>query len=652
MFTSAFIELRQNRAELFHVLQEHSLSLAETITNSSSNIVLSTERIEEQLTERLLNNARLIATFDSLGIVNDSMLNKIASQNSIYRINIFDKRGMRIYSSHTPQYHHEGMREMNSPKTVLREIFNGDVDEIIIGLKEARYEQGQRFAVAVRRTNPHGGAIALNLDADTFIRFRKEIGIGKLVTDLGNNPGIEYVVIQDKEGILAATKDVNEMSTVENDSSLSTVLNRDATISREIAFQQRNTYEVLKRLTIEGATVGVLRIGLSLDELRAIDDRMQRRMVIMTFVFVFLGVVIVSFIVASQNNKLITGKYKSIRTLTGNILEHMNDAVVTIDHVMRVTIFNREAESLFGIESPKVIGNTIDQLPENIRSCLVSIIEHTEGDFERTILCAHNDERIVSISASTTTNERGEIETRTMVIKDLTEAKRLEKEIQRKEKMTAMGELAAGVAHEIRNPLNAISMIAQRYEKEFTPKKGIKEYLELTGVLKKESTHINGIIQQFLKFARPKLIQKEIVDSTIFINHVATLFQSQTKAKKIDFTFHSDNVALNIDFQQMTQAVLNLLQNALDATPEKGSIALHLKLKNNELVIEISDTGSGVPQALQDKIFNLYFTTKSTGTGLGLSITQQIVSQHNGSLFARNNQPKGSIFTIALPMSA
>jgi len=649
MFTSAFLELRQSREELYHILQEHALSLSETIINSSANVVLSTDQIEEQLAERLLNNAHFVALLDSMGIVDGNMLRAIAEQNEIYRINVFNRRGKRILSSHLPEMHKEQLPGKHSPQKYLLRILRGETDQIVIGLKEARFEEGQRYAVAVKRTNRAGGAIVANLDAAKFIEFRKQIGIGKLVNDLGNNSEIEYVVIQDKEGILAATKDVTEMSTVENDPSLLTVLDLDTTISREMMFHQRTTFEVLKRLSIKGATVGVLRIGLSMDELRAVDERMQGRMVIMSLVFIFLGVIIVSFIVASQNIKLISGKYRSIQTLTGNILEHMNDAVITIDGSHHVTIFNRRAEMLFDIDAKNVIGYSIETLPENVRTCLLSLISQQEEHLERSLLCAKNKERIVSVSTSETLMNNGERETLTLVIKDLTESKLLEKEIQRKEKMTAMGELAAGVAHEIRNPLNAISMIAQRYEREFLPKKGVREYKELTGVLKRESIRINGIIQQFLKFARPKTIVQKHVSSLDFINHVATLFQSQAKEKKVSFSFQSEEIQLSIDSEQMTQAVLNLLQNALEATPKKGVITLRLSQIGNDVMIEISDTGLGVPTAIQEKIFNLYFTTKSTGTGMGLAITHQIVTQHNGSLQIRNNLPSGTIFTITIP---
>ncbi len=104
----------------------------------------------------------------------------------------------------------------------LRPILSGETDRLIIGLKQARFEEGQRFAVAIKRTNPAGGAIVLNVDAQELVEFRKRIGIGKFINDLSDNTGIDYVVIQDSEGILAATKQVKEMSSFEEDTLLNT----------------------------------------------------------------------------------------------------------------------------------------------------------------------------------------------------------------------------------------------------------------------------------------------------------------------------------------------------------------------------------------------------------------------------------------------
>lgn len=651
MFGSAIVELNENRNELFHLLQEHALSLSETIANSSENIVLSTDQIEHQISERLLNNALFIQRLDSLGLLSSGQLRSIAKTNDIFRINILSRTGERVLSNHTPDKHRQMLKEKHSPADFIAPILSGKQDRLVIGLKEARFEQGERYAVAVKRTKPGGGAIVLNLDAEELVRFRKRIGIGKLIQDLGNNEGIEYVVLQDRDGILAATKVVNDMSSVDNDLLLADVMDRDTVLTRQTKFETRDVYEVVRRLNIENAAVGVLRIGLSMDQIRMVDERMQRRLAIMSVVFMGLSLLIGAFLIATRKYNIVSRSYERYQLQTGNILEHMGDAVVVVDGNSVITVVNKQAETLFGMTAGGVIGKRIDDLSGDSAQCLKTILANKLRQFETTVRCPHvyNGERNVVVTRSEILSGDGSAESITVVIKDVTETKRLEMEMQRKEKLTAMGQLASGVAHEIRNPLNAIVMIAQRFQNEFQPKKGIREYNELTGVLKSESTRINGIIQQFLKFARPKPPQFSDINVAEFIDRVTALFRSQAAEKHIAFTSSSVKKMIMIDPELMTQALLNLLQNALDATPEYGTISLSARTSGTGTVIEVKDSGNGVPDDQKERIFNLYYTTKNKGTGLGLPITQQIIAQHNGTISVRNADPSGAVFTIELP---
>jgi PAS domain S-box-containing protein len=649
MFGSAFIELRQSRNELLHVLREHSLSLAETIERSSSNVVLSTEQVELQMTDRLLNNAFYIAQLDSSGHLTQPLLQKLCSANSIYRINIVNKHGIRILGSHMQRVDHMSLKEKNNPLETLRPILDGETDQLIIGLKQARFEEGQRFAVAIKRTHPAGGAIVLNVDAQELVEFRKRIGIGKFINDLSDNIGIDYVVIQDSAGILAATKQVKEISSIEQDTSLATALQHDSVITRQVPFNGHESFEVVRRLSIEGSTIGLLRIGLSMDELRSTEARMTRRMLIMSIVLVAIGILVFSAIVVNQHYRSVSQKYSQIQSFTGSILENMGDAVITLDAENKITLFNRQAEELFDTKANDVLGKKSSELSSIIGHCLSVVFSGTGS--ELTLECSAGRTNILSISLSSTHTSDGSLESQTAVIKDLTEARQLEQEIQRKEKLTAMGELASGVAHEIRNPLNAISMIAQRYDKEFVPRSGMKEYRTLTKVLKEESARVNSIIQQFLTFARPPKLKFARVSAQQFVNHISTLFQGQAEARKIQFVSRCDyDGMVRMDQDSMTQAVLNLLQNALDATSQHGSIALNVFRKEQSLIIDIQDTGKGISKEQLEKIFNLYFTTKANGNGMGLAITQQIISQHQGSIQVKSKVSQGSIFTISLPL--
>jgi two-component system, NtrC family, sensor histidine kinase HydH len=649
MIVGSIQRSQQTKDEIYSVLEEEALSIAETIDRSSMNIILSSDEIERQISSRLLTAGRLIAHIDSVGKLNTSGLKRIAEENKIFRINILDRNARRVLSNHVPEPLHLRMMQKGTPKETLMPIFEGKVDHLIIGTKKARFETGERFAVAVKRTRQGGGAIVLNIDVTDFAELKRNIGIGKLIRDLGNNSGIEYAALQDMDGIVVASDSVDQLSSFSDDTTLSYLWNTDTTLTRQVSFHQRDVYEVLRPLTIEQARVGIIRIGLSLDEVRSIEQQAQHRNIMRTVILIFVAFLTIAALIATQNFRLSRQRINAMESFTGNILEQMRDAVVTIDSQRRITIFNHQAEILFEVKEKDILGKQFDELPETNQKRLAQI--YSASSPELTIEFGPEKIRTIAISISTTNKPDGTMESQTAVIKDLTETRQMEREIQRKEKLTAMGELAAGVAHEIRNPLNAISMIAQRYEKEFVPRTDIKEYRSLTQVLKKESARVNGIIQQFLRFARPPKIKIAQVSVKEFVKHISTIIDGQAKERRVKFTAYcSYEGKFQIDHELMTQALLNLLQNALEAISAKGTVALNVFRAEKDIILEVRDTGIGIPKENLEKIFNLYFTTKAKGNGMGLAITQQIIAQHQGQIQVKSVSSKGTIFTISIPI--
>jgi nitrogen-specific signal transduction histidine kinase len=629
MVVSAVIELRQSRNELFHLMREEALSLVETVDQSSNNIILSTEKIEEALAERLFNNAYFIARSDSAGTLTQRELHAIAAANSIFRINIIDNTGRKVLGNTLPDREHRGMQEQRSPRETLQPILEGTADKLLIGLREPRFQEGKRFIVAVRRTGKAHGAIVLNLNADAMLELRKTIGIGKLMKDLGDNEGVVYAVLQDNEGILAAGGRVTEISAIGADSLLKYCSERDTVLTRTISGKTGEIFEVIRHFKVGGTSLGIFRLGFSMDEIHATEERMLRRMIIMALVLFAIAFLAVASIVAMQNYTSLGKKFTVMQTMTGKILERMSDTVVSIDGSKHITVFNREAERLFDIERQAVLGKRIDEIEDPIARCLGAIFTANDGT-EIELHCGRGT-RYVSVAVSDSDGgEGGTI--RTAVVRDMTDTRILEKEMIRREKLTAMGELASGVAHEIRNPLNAIAMIAQRFLREFTPRNAAKEYRMLAGVLQSEANRMNGIVQQFLRFARPPGLRKEIIPVLPFLDHVSSLFGPQAAEKGIVFTVAHDGADMwSFDRELMTQALLNLLQNALDAT-QRGSINMAVTEGVRDLTFTITDTGTGISEQDKEKIFNLYFTTKQHGTGLGLPLVHQIVAQHNGIL--------------------
>lgn len=651
MIASAYIELQESKKEIFQLLFEHSSSLLETIVQSSKNALNSGSEIETLLTEKLLDNARLIKQLDNLNLLTNEKLRELASTNNLFRINIFNKSGNRVMTSRVPEPDHPHGEFNVNRFDELEPILSGRQSEVIIGIKNAEYTDEQRFAVAVKRTE--GGAIVINLDAKEFLDFRKKIGIGKIVRDISDNHGIEFIVLQDSLGILAASADVDSISSVKEDMFIAHSLNSDSVRTRVIEYNKKNIYEVTKRLIIDSETIGIFRLGISMEDIERVEQRMMRRLVIISLILMAISVIVLSIIFTSQTLKAVSTEFDKFKTTASSVLENMGDAVVVIDSNDKITLFNKSAEKLFDKFSSKVIGTEISNLfGENYSLIKNNIISSSDSPiyFEQ-ILTISSESKYLSFSITKNKSTRGSPDNFTLVIKDLTTIRKLEEQAKRNEKLSAMGELASGVAHEIRNPINAIGMIAQRLNKEFSPASDAAEYHKINQLLKSEVDRINKIITQFLNYARPVEIRKSKIDAKIFIGDLFSLFQNQAKVKNINFISGTiDSFIFNIDAELMKQALINILQNAFEATEQNGTVKVESYKESTNAIITISDTGKGISEKNLKKIFDLYFTTKKDGNGLGLSITQKIISQHSGSIELSSKENIGTTFKIILPL--
>ena len=650
MIVSAYFELRQSKEEIFHLLKEQAESLSEIITQSSINTLNSSFEIEDLVTERLLNNARMIRRLDSINALSTTTLINFANENDLFRINVFDKNGNRILSNRIPTKDHPHPEGNVNRYEELEPILTGKTNEFIIGLKPASFSNEQRFAVAISRAF-NRGAIVINLDAKDFLEFRKRIGIGKIVQDISDNPGIEYIVLQDSLGILAASSSVKEISAIESDSFLHKAITNDSTLTRVISFNNSDVFEVVKSLYFENEFIGIFRIALTLDEVHSVENRMIRRVIIISVILAAISIIVLGLIFTNQNLKSLSNEFGGYKSFTNSLLENMNEAVFVIDKDSRVTLFNKSAKDLFEIKKNYIIGEKISEL----KDCNIGFVqefinkEHTFKSIQKSVTI-DNSVKYLSISITPNFNFMKKLESYTVVTTDITESKKLEEQRKRDEKLLAMGELASGVAHEIRNPINSIGMIAQRLNKEFTPSDGTEEYASITNLLKTEVDRINKIITQFLQYAKPIELQQASVDFGVFFEDIYQLFTDQAKQKKINFNINGDEKLTAIfDPELIKQTMMNIIQNAFDAINNNGKVEINYFREHNNIVIAVSDNGSGIPEENRSKIFDLYFTSKKEGNGLGLSISQKIISQHKGSIeFTSSDQ--GTTFKINLPV--
>ncbi|MCF7823547.1 MAG: hypothetical protein K9N35_05185 [Candidatus Marinimicrobia bacterium] len=236
------------------------------------------------------------------------------------------------------------------------------------------------------------------------------------------------------------------------------------------------------------------------------------------------------------------------------------------------------------------------------------------------------------------------------------EKKRIESEVYRlenlnrvNEKRVAMGELAAGVAHEIRNPLNAIGIVAQRLKREFSPETDSEEYLNLTGTMVSEIARINHSLQDFLEYTRPTPLRYDKINLQEMLNNISDLYMSQAQEKQVDLRFDSESIVFDGDDDLLLQALSNIIKNAIEACDFGGKVMVKGMQVGNMIRISIQDTGIGIQAENLNRIFDLYYTNKDLGTGVGLAITHKIIADHQGSIEVESEIDKGSKFEINIP---
>jgi signal transduction histidine kinase len=220
------------------------------------------------------------------------------------------------------------------------------------------------------------------------------------------------------------------------------------------------------------------------------------------------------------------------------------------------------------------------------------------------------------------------------------------------EKLSAMGRLAAGVAHEINNPLAAILLYTSNLYKKASPDGPFKEGL---GIIIRETKRCKGIIQGLLEFSRANEVNKKLYDINVIIERSLRILENEFRLRFIDIkkTLLPDIPKILVDGNQIEQVCVNLLLNAAQAIDKKGTIFVesHMDLADKKVMIHIADDGPGIQKENISKLFDPFFSTKPSGSGLGLAVSYGIIQNHQGDLSVKNLPEKGCRFTINLPIS-
>jgi two-component system, sporulation sensor kinase E len=341
--------------------------------------------------------------------------------------------------------------------------------------------------------------------------------------------------------------------------------------------------------------------------------------------------------------------------LLAMVLESMTDGIVVSDKEHRVILFNKSAERLLPFHGEDILEKLLWECvaDREISGFLEETLVTQEKANDREFTLDASPPRILAISILPLV-QGGSIQGNLVHIEDVTEKRSKEARLRRAESLASLTNLAAGVAHEIKNPLGSIGIHLQLIQKRIGSKgkivaKDINQYL---AVINEEVDRLNRIVIDFLFAVKPMDTKLEDGNLNVVIQELLDFVRLELDQAgvKIESELSSSIPMLRIDARFIKQALLNLIKNAVSAMPEGGVLSVGTVRSGDDVLVKVSDTGTGIPDQIMDKIFEPYFTTKPFGTGLGLTIVFKIVKEHFGDISVSSKPGEGTAFTIALPI--
>lgn len=396
----------------------------------------------------------------------------------------------------------------------------------------------------------------------------------------------------------------------------------------------------------------VIFVGMDMGPIDALRKQDREHTIWMSVIFVLIGISGIISLILAQSYRSAKISLSRIKAFSDSLVENMPIGLIAINDRDEIISLNQTAESVFGYSIRDISGRKAgDILPEPCKTLLESL-KTEKKVIEKEIECPVKDGTIVPLEVIATVLEEGTGDFLGYVIlfRDITEILHLKKEMERSRRLASLGSLAAGVAHEIRNPLSSIKGFATFFKERYHNNPEDRKTAE---IMVQEVERLNRVISQLLEFARPIDMNRRWNSIQEIIRHTLKMIEGEAGEKKI--SLHADIPAkpgnIFIDADKITQVMLNLYLNAISAMESGGTLGVALSLSGDRMVqIDVSDTGAGIDEEDLLRIFDPYFTTKPSGTGLGLAIVYRIIEAHGGEIRVESERGKGTKVTVLLPV--
>ncbi len=543
----------------------------------------------------------------------------------------------------------------------------------LMTLETLNRQKEQRIRLMLEK----GAALILSFEAGTRMgmrgRYGGEFRLQHLLVETAAQPDIAYLLVVRMDGTVMAHSQADQIGSRYADNLDLLAVRREPSLSwrQATALDGEPVFEVygkfaplarrfnpLRRKPMMDNKAGrppiadippmVIFVGFRTDELDAAHAADVRHSMVMAAVLLLVGVTGLLLLFMAQNYRSARTLLSRVQVFSDNLVSRMPIGLIALDQDGRVSALNSVAEATLGTRAGEMIGQKVRQA---LPAVLVDALDDAGEPVEKEILfpLAQGNSIPLEVSAAVLSDEDGRPFGKVALFKDLTEMRSLRRELEKNRRLATVGRLAAGVAHEIRNPLSSLKGFATYFKEKYRENDKDRE---ISQIMIQEVDRLNKVVSQLLEFSRPMRLYLQTAGLKPLIENTFRLVEQQARASDVTVALEMDDeqCVARVDADKLKQVLLNLFQNALDAMPDGGSLNVRgWRNADKAFCLDITDTGAGVAPDDQPHVFEPYFSTKKSGTGLGLAIVHNIIEAHGGKIRVESRPGEGTTIQIILP---
>jgi len=494
--------------------------------------------------------------------------------------------------------------------------------------------------------------------SERFFRQEDSFYLQKLLMETAQQPDIDYMIITDSRGVIVADSDPSMLGR-QYGLDLDT---QGISGSMEIRWRQAanpdgaGTFEVYRGFSpdrnpgmIRQKPSWVVFVGFNMEKIEKASRQDTIRMIIRAFLLVLFGSLAIVSLFLVQSYRLTRASLSQIRVFSDALVKNIPIALLAVDNKGKVLTCNAQAQGFVRASCRDAVGkDAAGILPDTFLQTLDKAGSQTGLIAEDVVMASDHEEMIWEVIVAAFSGEDIQ-EGKILLARNVTDVRRMEQEVAKSRHLNAIGSLAAGVAHEIRNPLSSIKGFAVYFKGRL---KGNPDDEETADIMIAETERLNRVISQLIEFARPLDLKKEFTNLEELARQTAKLLAADAKNKSVEIEVQAGKnlPQAPVDPDQFKQVLLNIGLNALAAMPEGGKLTITFTADGHALHVEISDTGEGIEEEDLPRIYDPYFTSKPAGTGLGLAVVQKIMEAHGGSVRIESKVNAGTTVMLRVPL--